>query len=355
VILNNNDEVSIATTTDNEIQIKQEFPTDDEDSDIDNNNERNVPSYRRYCTICSRSTANDPNIIITTVPNVNPEWETSPSIRHRKLFGKLSARREKYCSRLRLLEDQQKKKYIYICDSHEQHNELMNVHYNDLQNQSKTYQMYLQVPIDPNKINITRSSSKKSKPYVPRKSTCSGNKTRRKKQTVSYRSCGFCRCKNNGKLRGITFHRIQPPIKPDNIYNNNNTTKDDDGLESMAIKKKYRELCLLSMGRSINDPKKDIRICNKHETIQQQVLVHWIDEEGNANTKSVTMNIPSAQLQPSTRESIERNQRLNNREISQSQQAAMQGDQEAAVKYFELLNNRNNKNNKIGIVRRKKM
>jgi hypothetical protein len=93
------------------------------------------------------------------------------------------------------------------------------------------------------------------------------------------------------------------------------------------------------MGRSVTDPKKDIRICNQHEVDTRKVLVSWKTCRGIRKTKEETMNIPLATTKPNTRKSIERNDRLKKREIHSIKKLAKNGDHEAAVKYFDMLSN----------------
>jgi hypothetical protein len=105
-----------------------------------------------------------------------------------------------------------------------------------------------------------------------------------------------------------------------------------------AIKKEYRETCLCRMGLPPLDTQKDIRICNKHQSTNEEVLVKWTTMEGEIKTTKQTVYVPSGVSldQAKTTSKGSAVSRNINRQIQSTQEMVDEGDEEAAYRLMML-------------------
>jgi hypothetical protein len=108
----------------------------------------------------------------------------------------------------------------------------------------------------------------------------------------------------------------------------------------VAIKRKFRKIILRRMGLSENDIRKDIRICNKHETEKINEMVEWTTVDDEEMISDVDMFLPLRNgriVTALTQDSINCNERYSNREIADLKESAKKGDADAALKLVQRL------------------
>jgi hypothetical protein len=130
----------------------------------------------------------------------------------------------------------------------------------------------------------------------------------------------------DGSLR---FSRIQPPVEIEVDKDNTNET-----LESIAVKKKFRELCLRNMGINSKYQRVDIKVCSKHKVNKKTVLVKWNKRNNKQEKSIVDMYLPeqiTTMEEPTTTTRGVGRDRLISRQIAATQESANNGDEVAEL------------------------
>jgi hypothetical protein len=93
-----------------------------------------------------------------------------------------------------------------------------------------------------------------------------------------------------------------------------------------------------------NDQQKDIQICNKHPTTQENILVHWTATNGKEQKtmKSKYLPIEAETMVPTTTSRGNGVWKNIQRQISSTQEIVEQGDVEAAFRLMLLYSYNNN-------------
>jgi hypothetical protein len=84
----------------------------------------NVPDYRWYCAVCGVSSLTNFNATFSTLPIVNVPPKNAATNRQRRTYYAQRCRRRLHFKRLNPSQEQRKCKYVYICNKHEQQDEL---------------------------------------------------------------------------------------------------------------------------------------------------------------------------------------------------------------------------------------
>jgi hypothetical protein len=174
--------------------------------------------------------------------------------------------------------------------------ELAEVVWKDVNNTDNILHTYITVPLDP-QIRETRSTSDSVLPAPPPRRTNNKRKENNnelpeeKRMQYCKRRCHFVNCKITSNDNNVFWRRIQPPvsIKPNRHY-------DDKARKRLSVKKKDREMSLRRIGCSKHDPRFDVRICNRHATTTETVLVKFYKTNGKLKKFKEKMELPCADI-----------------------------------------------------------
>jgi hypothetical protein len=232
-------------------------------------------------------------------------------------------------------------KYIYICNKHQLVRELHEITWKNINKQTLTYTTTLVVPRNPDNVHMTRSVTETIYPVSIRtygvKQKRRNEEPRVRKKQKPKRKCHFVGCNSTSdpnKVGKKGWSRVQPPVVLTSPNQRCNRAR-----KLVAYKKCRCENCLILMGLSRDDSRFEVRMCNKHETEIQEVLVPWIDTRGRSQVMKKKIRVPTDRLiqeedTEGRRTSIER---IRRHELAEAEFLAKSGEKEAAISMLMML------------------
>jgi hypothetical protein len=119
---------------------------------------------------------------------------------------------------------------------------------------------------------------------------------------VIHTYCQYIDCKNNSAIDNIKFDRL--PIMPTLCEKSSQKNK---GIMYHAIRIFFRKVCYERCGLSTDDPRKNIRICNKHDIELIEPDVEFLDTKNKTRIAKPKMYVP---MKPIIENNINENRRL---------------------------------------------
>jgi DDE superfamily endonuclease len=305
---NSNDDDDIVELVDENLPtpvvIKEKSSSDDDEYINEATTKVAVVRHRRTCCACEVTTANDPDATFSKVPfSVQKPINIKSTDYVRQTSCSRDIRRREYLRRLGL-NVTDKRKHLWFCSNHRMELAIIKYTWDKANGDKKESSEEMLVPVDPNEPpSRTRlQQSSRRDPPTPKRRRFLVNSNEKvaeqaqtnKKQSVSRRHCNFVNCKTRGTNNGIRYCRVPKAPTLKTVPTDDKDRREKD-LMTFQVNKYFRNQCMRRIGKRINDPTKDIRICNKHPIEMIVKEIDWLDDNQTNQKVKIKMYIPTGE------------------------------------------------------------
>jgi hypothetical protein len=237
--------------------------------------------------------------MFTRVPVVSvAKIVKSSNNRHRKLFAKSRFKRQMVLKRLHALE-KQNLKFMEYCSDHTTIKQKFAIPYKDDTNTKRTFDTFLNVPIDVRGSQRVRRSTDIIDTNVIRKVRKTRKVTEQQideKPKRLGKICDAYGCMHRFGDPGTYLKSVPSRPIPLNITRTN--LKNVDRIRYYC-RMDYRKRILVNLGLHPIDGRKDIRFCNHHKVVTKKFKVSWYNKHNKQNQIECEMNLPIKRISSS--------------------------------------------------------
>lgn len=271
---NNSDTSTEISSNDNEVRILSDLTNVGglQSNDVVNintadntNNSEEVPKFKQYQKCCVPGCQHSQvNAFYRRLPACPPKDLTSALDKVRKTYATKFFKRKEWLRRLGF-DQNQCPYYMLYCDSHELESTHVTIEWRGKDGLVNECLLVMELPRDASEHDILTREDHRRRiivdphiPILPKKRRTNGP-NRKPKSEYAFRWCCYVNCSIDNKCDNVFFCRV--PTVPKHVP----TEDSSDAIRYTYAKSlAYRAEFLRRIGAPPNDPRREIRICNRH-------------------------------------------------------------------------------------------